>query len=317
MITVRDIKYVVFGVSNLEATLDFMTDFGMVAVPTPSLPNALYLRGALNSPYVYVAERSDDPKIKAIGIELASADDLERATQIEGASAIRPLDRPGGGRCVDVTMAGGIKLELVHGIEPVAELPVKPPLPLNEGLRKSRYNKPQRPAQGPAQVLRLGHVALGVPDPVATRDWVQKNLRMIVSDAMLVPGGGDKFLGFFMRWDHGDKPTDHHSLLFAIADSALVHHISFELQDIDSVYMGHEWLKQKSRRPHWGVGRHVLGSQVFDYWWDPDGFRVEHYADGDQFDSTISATTVEGTNDQLWTWGPSVPDTFFSEARHG
>ena len=33
----------------------------------------------------------------------------------------------------------------------------------------------------------------------------------------------------------------------------------------------------------WGIGRHVLGSQLFDYWFDPDGFEYEHYTDGDVF----------------------------------
>ncbi len=79
--------------------------------------------------------------------------------------------------------------------------------------------------------------------------------------------------------------------------------------------MGHEWLKAKSYKAHWGVGRHVLGSQVFDYWWDPDGFRVEHYADGDLYDNTVPATTVEGTDDQLWIWGPEVPLAFFQQTR--
>lgn len=29
------------------------------------------------------------------------------------------------------------------------------------------------------------------------------------------------------------------------------------------------------------MGRHILGSQIFDYWKDPSRFTVEHYADGD------------------------------------
>jgi hypothetical protein len=34
--------------------------------------------------------------------------------------------------------------------------------------------------------------------------------------------------------------------------------------------------------PSWGIGRHILGSQVFDYWRDPHGFEIEHWTDGDQ-----------------------------------
>ncbi len=94
-----------------------------------------------------------------------------------------------------------------------------------------------------------------------------------------------------------------------------MHHVAFEVQDIDTVFMGHEWMRSTTHRPHWGVGRHVLGSQVFDYWWDRDGFRMEHYADGDLFDNQAPMTTAEATHDQLWAWGPGVPPVFFHQTR--
>ena len=37
----------------------------------------------------------------------------------------------------------------------------------------------------------------------------------------------------------------------------------------------------KGYTPSWGVGRHILGSQVFDYWYTPDKFMIEHYSDGE------------------------------------
>jgi len=314
MIKVRCTKYVVYGVSDPAQTGRFMTDFGLLPVDWHG--TAAYFRGALSSPYIYVAEPSDTPSLKAIGLEVHSAEDLVRATGIEGASEIRALDRPGGGSFVEVSLPGGIRLELVHGIEDVAPLPVRAPLVLNEGLRKSRFNVPQRPPRLPAQVLRLGHVVLAVPDAIAAKDWLVRNLGMIVSDAMLVPGSKDDYIGFFMRCDLGSIPADHHTLLIAKGETAGVHHIAFELQDIDAVFMGHEWMKQTTHSAHWGIGRHVLGSQVFDYWWDPDGFRVEHYADGDLYDNAVPATTVEGTDEQLWAWGPEVPPTFFQQTRH-
>jgi catechol 2,3-dioxygenase-like lactoylglutathione lyase family enzyme len=313
MIKVCGARYVVFGVSDPDKTRQFMTDFGLAPVAWHG--DSAYLRGALPAPYVYVAEKSDAPSLKAFGLEVESAEDLERATRIEGASAIRELDRPGGGRVVEVLLPGGLKIELVHGIADAAPLPIQAPLVINEGLRKSRFNAPQRPERVPAQVLRLGHAVLGVPDPVAAKDWAVRNLGMIVSDAMLVPGSKDDYIGFFMRCDRGSTPSDHHSLLITQSASPSVHHIAFEVQDIDTVFMGHEWMKGTKHRPHWGVGRHVLGSQVFDYWWDPDGFRVEHYADGDLYDSSVPATTVEGTHEQLWAWGPAVPQTFFQQTR--
>lgn len=35
------------------------------------------------------------------------------------------------------------------------------------------------------------------------------------------------------------------------------------------------WLAKKGYKSVWAVGRHILGSQIFDYWWGPTGFMVD------------------------------------------
>jgi catechol 2,3-dioxygenase-like lactoylglutathione lyase family enzyme len=315
MIKVQDIQYVVYGVTDLDRTEAFLDDFGLVHVA--SAGPRRYFRGAGLDAYAYVAEAAAESRILAIGMRVASAADLQAATQIEGASALEPLTGPGGGQRVRVQIPGGISVELVHGIAPVATRAMRDPLPLNHGQQKNRYNQPQRPDRKRLEVMRLGHAALVVTDVVAARDWAVRNLGMIVSDGMLMPGEKDVYLGFFMRCDLGATPSDHHTLLLATGECAGVHHVSFEMQDADAVHMAHEWLRSRGHEHHWGVGRHVLGSQVFDYWWDPDGMRMEHYADGDLFDNTVPAGLVEGTPDQLWMWGPEVPESFFQQTRQG
>jgi hypothetical protein len=44
---------------------------------------------------------------------------------------------------------------------------------------------------------------------------------------------------------------------------AYLHHASFEIHDFDDQVLGHEWLQTKGWRNFWGIGRHVVGSQVF------------------------------------------------------
>lgn len=46
-------------------------------------------------------------------------------------------------------------------------------------------------------------------------------------------------------------------------------------------FIGHDYLLSKGYKYWWGVGRHILGSQVYNYWLDLDGFVVEHFTDGD------------------------------------
>ena len=44
---------------------------------------------------------------------------------------------------------------------------------------------------------------------------------------------------------------------------------------------GHEHLEKKGYQHMWGIGRHLIGSQLFDYWADPWGRVHEHWADTD------------------------------------
>lgn len=50
---------------------------------------------------------------------------------------------------------------------------------------------------------------------------------------------------------------------------------------MDIQQLGHHHLRAKDYTQMWGIGRHILGSQILDCWYDPSGFAVEHYTDGD------------------------------------
>ena len=70
---------------------------------------------------------------------------------------------------------------------------------------------------------------------------------------------------------------------------------------------GHEHLKQTGHRHWWGVGRHILGSQVFDYWLDPWGHEMEHWTDGDQL-RAADGGGIGAVQDLLRVqWGMNMP----------
>ena len=64
-------------------------------------------------------------------------------------------------------------------------------------------------------------------------------------------------------------------------------HSAYQVADLDALAAGGEYLREHGYRRSWGIGRHIQGSQLFDYWRDPDGFMVEHFSDGDMFDRTV------------------------------
>ena len=81
-------------------------------------------------------------------------------------------------------------------------------------------------------------------------------------------------------------------------------------QLLDAVAAGGEFLKDRGYQRAWGIGRHIQGSQIFDYWRDPDSVMVEHYADGDLFDSSVEVGWAPMTASGLAQWGPSVTRDF-------
>jgi len=89
-----------------------------------------------------------------------------------------------------------------------------------------------------------------------------------------------------------------------------VHHSSFEVHDFDTQLLGHKWLAKKNYKPVWGVGRHILGSQIFDYWWDTSKFMIEHYTDGDTVNNKTPIGFGPAGSESLAVWGPELPLDF-------
>lgn len=95
------------------------------------------------------------------------------------------------------------------------------------------------------------------------------------SDLLYGPDGKDVVA--FMRLDRGHELVDHHCFFFFMGPKGHVHHSSFEVFDFDTQVLGHDWLTKKGYEIYWGVGRHIRGSQIFDYWYvcaRPDNRRV-------------------------------------------
>ena len=97
-------------------------------------------------------------------------------------------------------------------------------------------------------------------------------------------------------------------------------HSAYQVCDLDALAAGGEHLTDRGYFRSWGIGRHIQGSQIFDYWRDPDGFLVEHFTDGDMFDNTVQPGWAPLTASGLAQWGPPVTKDFLGtdpkSARH-
>jgi catechol 2,3-dioxygenase-like lactoylglutathione lyase family enzyme len=219
--------------------------------------------------------------------------------------AIESLDGPGGGKRIRLKDPDGFTVEVVAGRESFPALPLPASDPTNDARDRVRCNHFKRVSSGPAHVERLGHCVLNVSDFRASEAWYKQRLGLITSDEIrLTP---DYALGAFLRCDRDERPTDHHTLFLLGTGAAKFNHAAFEVLDLDDLMSGHDHLQAKSHTPQWGVGRHVLGSQIFDYWRDPWGHTLEHWTDGDLM--TASWGSREATLQDLTgvQWGMPMP----------
>ena len=139
------------------------------------------------------------------------------------------------------------------------------------------------------------------------------NFNLTPSDILYEPTMPDLDVLAFLHLDLGAEYSDHHTFFMQRASpgqQTAVHHCSFEVADFDTQLLGHQWLADKGYTPVWGVGRHILGSQIFDYWKDTSGFKIEHYADGDIVNEKTEMKRQAAGPDTLSIWGPPLPPTF-------
>jgi len=139
---------------DLPTITKFMLDFGMTVVKKTD--DEIWFGGYGPDHYVYYARRG--PKQFLGGtFEVESYEDLEKASRLEGASAITKLDRaPGGGQIVTVYDAEGFPVNLIWGMSSVpdkGELPKK--IVVNYETEKSRVRGFQRFQPGPAAVHKV------------------------------------------------------------------------------------------------------------------------------------------------------------------
>jgi hypothetical protein len=94
-------------------------------------------------------------------------------------------------------------------------------------------------------------------------------------------------------------------------DRVGLNHFSYEVQDFDDVMIGHEHMRKVGKYEHmWGIGRHVLGSQVFDYWADPWGRVHEHWTDTDVLNAANGSNALPAEEAFGSQWGEPAPERF-------
>ncbi|TQC43080.1 2,3-dihydroxybiphenyl 1,2-dioxygenase [Rhodococcus sp. WS4] len=308
IIKVHDLAWLEFEKPDLDRAEAFAHAFGFATALRTA--HELQLRGTdPGSPCVLIRR---GPRSRFVGPAFRAADatDVLRLADAVG-GAVVPLPESLGGITVDVTDPSALGVRVVSDTFELPALSDQAPLPLNFGHDGRRVNAPQRPPRAPATVQRLGHVVLQTTTYLETLNWYLEHLGLIVSDFLYYPGQRARGpIMSFIRCDRGATPTDHHTLAMVLGPANRYVHSAYQVADLDCLAAGGEYLLDRGYRRSWGIGRHIQGSQIFDYWRDPDGFMVEHFSDGDLFDNTLDAGWAPMTASGLAQWGPPATKDF-------
>ncbi len=301
----QNLAYLIFERPDLAEAERFLLDFGLLVAFRSE--HEVYFRSTGSEPYCYRVILGNQSRFIGFGLTVASRNDLLKLSQLTNASEIELL-LFGGGECIRLNDPSGFIVEAVWGRNLVEPLSHRSALAVNQGDSHVRVNTTQRPTIEPPEILRLGHVVLEVADFQDTCAWYTQHFGFIPSDVQVLPDGSPAVA--FLRLNRGDIPADHHTLALAQGFMPCYSHSAFEVIDADAVGMGQRVLRERGWKHAWGIGRHILGSQIFDYWEDPWGDKHEHYCDGDVFTAEVPTGIHEVNRAAMAQWGQSMPASF-------
>ena len=308
VIKVEDLAWLEFQKPDLVRAEAFSRAFGFTTVSRSD--RELWLRGTDAGGPCVVIHRGAETRFLGAAFRAADETDVRRLAAENGALT-RQLPEHIGGVAVDLADPGGMTVRVVAGLRQLAARTPQPLHAYNFGAELRRRNTTQRPHREPATVQRLGHVVLQRTKYLESLNWYLDQLGMIVSDFLFFPGQRDRGPTMsFVRCDRGGTPADHHTIALALGPTNRYVHSAYQVCDLDAMAAGGEYLKDQGYQRSWGIGRHIQGSQIFDYWRDPDGFMVEHFADGDMFDCTLEPGWAPFTASGLAQWGPPASKDF-------
>lgn len=318
VIRVADIAWLEFDKPDLVRAEAFARAFGFgIAVRDP---REVHLRGTTGGAPCVILRRGQRTRFAGLALRAADEADVLRLADRTGAP-LHPLPEAIGGVAVQLVDPSGMAVKVVAGVHELPAQPGQAPQVLNTGPDTARINATVRPPRVPTRVQRLGHVVLQSTTYLKTLNWYLDTFGMIVSDFLFFPGQRNRGPAMsFIRCDRGSTPADHHTLALALGPANRYVHSAYEVSDLDALAAGGEYLRERGYHRSWGIGRHIQGSQLFDYWRDPDGFLVEHFADGDMFDNTLEPGWAPFTASGLAQWGPPATKDFLDAdpraARH-
>ena len=201
----------------------------------------------------------------------------------------------------------GVLLNL-RAAEPAPQ--TRPPVEINNpGQQYSRLGRRGAPDRKvDARPRKLGHLLKFSTDVNRDVHFYTEMLGMKLSDRI-----GDKEVAFLRC--AGD--SDHHTLAIALSESPGLHHLSWEMGNLDQLQLLAERMIGAGYKDAWGVGRHIYGSNYFHYVRDPWMGLCEFYWDIDfipenaDWQVQVADASGDALHENLFQWASMPPPDDF------
>ncbi|WP_269305871.1 VOC family protein [Aeromicrobium sp. HA] len=290
---------ITLGVPDVARTAAYYEDFGLTRVEGAADADRARFSTVDGGEQLAVV-RSARRRLLDLGVGADDPDDLDRVARALERLEVEVIRSATSVEAVDPGTNVRVRVEIAERIS-------SDPGPL------ATYNRPgatdrlnERASsvsrEAPVRPRKLGHVVLGSTQQEASQRFFTEGLGFKVSDEV-------KGAAAFMRCS-----TDHHNVLVQSAPVDLLHHTSWQVDDVDEVGRGASAMLEADPERHvWGLGRHAIGSNFFWYLKDPAGNFSEYYSDIDCIvdDALWKPRVWEGAR-ALYDWGPPPPPSFLA-----
>jgi catechol 2,3-dioxygenase-like lactoylglutathione lyase family enzyme len=276
--TIMRIEGVVYGVDDLEACTRFYADVGLELLRADQ--SVTVFRTPVNQ--TVVLRKADDPALPPlVGASPGIREVIWGVDTPAGLAAIRR--ELASDREVTVDAEGTLHTRDQVGyhiaFRVAAATPVGHPMrDYNTPTEIHRVNRRLTARERP-QPVALIHIALDAPKAGhdAANEFYLHRLRFKAID-------DSRPVGVFMQCE-GD--TMHHNLLFVHRTDAIgTNHVAIEVRDFDEVIEAGNYMTDRGWKESRRLGRHTLGSNVFRFFQNPCGGRIEFVHDMDRMDKS-------------------------------
>ncbi len=279
MSSVNEIRYVGYGVQDLEAEKRFYLDHWGLEQVADNNGMSWFKTPGHDEHHVVRLRPADENRVDVIALAAASRADVEAlALKVEASAAKmihapRSLDSPGGGYGFRFFSPDGLPFEISSDVA---------------------RGSARKLARWDGLPVKISHIVLHSPNHKAAAEFMVNVLGFKVSD----------WLGDFMVFLRCNSA---HHRVGILPGPPCLNHVAYDMTGVDGMMRGIHRLKQQGTDITWGPGRHTAGNNTFSYFVTPNRFAVEYTSELEEVDEATWQSQVYTPSPQVMDqWGIGV-----------